>query len=243
MEQDDFKPLSSALATFDRTAARRAIYFDYEGIHHQDPTLLGWRIDGSYAAAVVEPMFVGCSGRYHAKAATYRDHAAAACELVGRALDEHRHLVSWSLHDPRLMHAVLPPPYRDGLRQCYVNAIKLARPWHFRKFACVPPAKARQVYFTCLFDIYVPERFGDKVVATNLRLLRALLESGTGYGAFAAEDRNRWVTVVKHNRWDLEVMDQIVKGLVIDRDPMPGRCPATCAQLPAEPARTDVHER
>lgn len=229
MNCKDFKALPRALTTLDPVAARRAICVDYEGNKFAPPTLLGWRVEGTYGAAIVEPAFATCARRHRARDPLAVDHAVAAVDLIQRAIAEQRHIVSWSLHDPKLLCSVVDRHHQEMLRSCFVNAIQLARPWHHRVFGCTPPSRARQVYFACLFDIRIPQAYGDRIVATHLSALRPLVKSGLQYRDLTTDQRKRWVAVVKHNQWDLRVMEDIVKRLQADRPPSPGRTLASCS--------------
>jgi len=68
-----------------REETERAIYIDYEGNTDRPPTLLGWSVDGSYHAAILESSFLTCQNRYRAKEIFYIDHKVLAKKLIKQA--------------------------------------------------------------------------------------------------------------------------------------------------------------
>ncbi len=217
------------LKGFDDAASRRAIYVDYEGNKNAEPTLLGWRVDGVYEAAIVETVFCTCAARHRAREPVAAGHEEAVRALLKRAVDGNRTIVSWSLHDLNLMHAVLEPAEQAQLLERYVNALDIARPWHRRVHGCVAPGGARLGYFAFLFGIEIPAKYGQQVVGANLSALRRLLVAGREYRDFAIGQKKRWVTVVKHNKADLDAMETIVRSIVRHPHRRSAKSPGQCA--------------
>jgi hypothetical protein len=212
------RPLSHVVRQLDKAACTRAIWFDYEGSHRSPPTLLGWRVEGAYHARIVEPAFETCASRYRAKAPTWSTHREAAHALVRLAAEEDRLLVSWSEHDFKILAGELDLPTLEAFRRRYVNALMLVRPWHWRNFGATAPAGASLHYISGLVGVVIPIQFGQRVVADNLRHLREMLQAGASYGELG-EERCRWVTVVKHNQWDLKAMSEVMRHVVAGRKP------------------------
>jgi len=188
----------------------RAIYFDYEGNINKPPTLLGWRIEGVVGTAIVEPVFAACAGRYRAKDVIQLDHAKLGMQLVERAECEDRVLVSWSEHDLRQMSSVLDSAWQRRLISRYRNAIKTVRPWHNRTVG-VPCSEATLDYFSGLVGFHVPEKFGLGIVGDGLRLIREQILAGRSYADLTPRARAAWVSIVKHNRYDLEAMEFVLR--------------------------------
>jgi len=87
--------------------ARRALYVDYEGSKDRPPTVLGYLMDRTLAAGIVEPLFAPCHKKHRAEHAALADHRQLVECLVDRAEGEDRLVVSWSRHDLRLMEGIL----------------------------------------------------------------------------------------------------------------------------------------
>ena len=212
------RPLRKVVSQLDSKACTRAIWFDYEGSHRSPPTLLGWRVEGTYHARIVEPAFDTCASRYRAKAPTCSTHREAAHALVRLAAEEDRLLVSWSEHDFKILAGELDLPTLRAFRRRYVNALMLVRPWHWWNLGATAPAGASLHYIAGLVGIAIPPQYGQRVVADNLRHLRELLHAGASYGELG-EERSRWVIVVKHNQWDLKAMSEVMRIVVAGRKP------------------------
>jgi hypothetical protein len=217
------------LRSFDDAASRRAIYVDYEGNKNAEPTLVGWRVDGIYHAAIVETSFGPCAGRHRAREPVAASHEDAVRVLLQSAIEGDRAVVSWSVHDLKLLHAVLGRHEQARLLERYVNALDIARPWHRRVHGHTAPGGARLAYFACLFGIAIPAKYGELVVGTNLSALRRLLVAGRQYRDFSAEQKKRWVTVVKHNKADLGAMEGIVRAIVRQPNRGTAKSPGQCA--------------
>ena len=87
--------------------AQRALYVDYEGFKDRPPTLLGYLVNRTLAAGIVEPLFAPCHKKRRAEHAALADHRQLVECLVDRAEGENRLVVSWSRHDLRLMEGIL----------------------------------------------------------------------------------------------------------------------------------------
>jgi hypothetical protein len=191
----------------------RAIFIDYEGNIGAEPTLLGWRVDGTTHAAILKESFATCSNRFRAKGIEYTAHASLAQSLVDQACKEDRVIVSWSEHDWRLISVVLPEEKQDQLSFQYRNAITTARSWHYRALNQRAPVGDLS-YFTKLLGFHVPQKYGQGKVGQGLRLIRAQLNEGRQYAQLTPKARSSWVAVVKHNSLDLEAMEFVLKSML-----------------------------
>lgn len=190
----------------------RAIYVDYEGSMDRPPSLLGWRIDGVHFGAIVEPVFAPCADKYRAKGNHFQDHGPLVASLIMKAERESRRIVSWSEHDWREMMAALDEPsLQERLCTVYRNAIKSARPWYRNHFGETPP-RATLAHFLEWLGTPHPERYGQGKVGTGLRIIREQLETGRSYSELSPKARAHWVTVVKHNRLDLQGMERVLQA-------------------------------
>ena len=194
---------------------KRAIYVDYEGNIKLPPTLLGWYFDGKYKAAILEPLFETCENRYKAKGIYVEDHAQLVLELIQKAEDEGRLIVSWSEHDFVLMSKVISATDLERLKVVYRNAIRTARPWYRNKYGPLPE-KASLDFFEDFLGFQVPERFGLGLVGNALRLIREQIKEGRGYADLTDTAKNGWTTVVRHNKLDLEGMAYVLKRATVD---------------------------
>ena len=208
--------VSPSRQTLSANDVDRAIYVDYEGNIDAPPVLLGWRVGGVHHQAIVDPAFSTCAGRFRVKAVVVRDHRSLVAELVGRAVEEGRAIVSWSEHDFKHMAAVLNAADGASLHRVYRNAIRTARSWHRREKGAVPPDGASLAYFTDLLGFRVPGRFGPGIVGDGLRLIRAQLEQGRPYEGLTPKARQAWVAIVRHNRLDLEGMEHVLRSITAD---------------------------
>lgn len=192
---------------------QKAIFVDYEGNKERPPTLLGWRIDGETFCAIVEPLFSPCERKYHAKYVVALDHRELVSELVKRAVDEQRCIVTWSQHDLHVMNTVLGAAMLKPLAKVYRNALATARPWYRNEYGRTAEV-ASLSHFCELLGLRVPERFGTGIVGTNLGLIRKQLNEGRGYGKLTPNARRGWVSVVRHNEYDLLNMEEVMKYIV-----------------------------
>lgn len=113
---------------------KRALFIDYEGSKSRkfQATLLGIMADRVLTARIVEPLFAkSCSERFRAKYASGADHVKVAIELLRRAENEDRVVVSWSQHDYKLMIEALNGHVKqqDVLRRRFRNAIHTSKRW------------------------------------------------------------------------------------------------------------------
>ena len=210
-QQEQIRPKASKQKLTEEEL-KRAIYVDYEGNIKLPPTLLGWYFDGKYKAAILEPLFETCENRYKAKGIYVEDHAHLVLELIQKAEDERRLIVSWSEHDFVLMSKVLLPTDLERLIVVYRNAIRTARPWYRNKYGPLPE-KASLDYFEDLLGFQVPERFGLGLVGKALRLIREQIHEGRGYADLTDAAKKGWTTVVRHNKLDLEGMAYVLMKL------------------------------
>lgn len=191
----------------------RAIFIDYEGNIDADPTLLGWRIDGQHYAAILDERFTTCSNRFRAKGIVYAPHAGLAQELVDKAQNEDRVIVSWSEHDLRLISNVLSEQDQPALLSRYRNAITVARSWHYRTLGERAP-EGTLSYFNRLLGFPVPQKYGTGKVGQGLRLIRNQLQEGRQYPDLTPKARASWIAVVKHNELDLRSMEFLLKSML-----------------------------
>jgi hypothetical protein len=190
----------------------RAIYIDYEGNIDKPPTLLGWYVDGNYHASIIEPLFETCANRYRTKGIAVTDHATLALQLLEQAEDEKRLIVSWSQHDYLHMCKVLTAIDQGRLQLVYRNAIKTAKPWYRNKFGSLTE-KAKLQFFEDLLGFYVPERFGLGLVGESLRLIREQIEKGRTYSDLTKAAKTGWISVVRHNKFDLQGMAFVLNAI------------------------------
>jgi len=190
----------------------RAIYIDYEGNMDRPPTLLGWYVDGIYKASIVEPLFATCANRYRTKDIAATEHVRLALKLLELAEEEKRLIVSWSEHDYLQMCKVLDPIDEARLKLVYRNAIKTAKPWYRNKFGSLTE-KAKLQFFEDLLGFYVPERFGLGLVGESLRLIREQLEQGRTYSDITKGAKSGWISVVRHNKFDLQGMAFVLHAI------------------------------
>lgn len=203
--------MKASTAKLTATEAERALYVDYEGNVDRPPTLLGWREDGRTDGAIIEPNFSTCEDRWRARGVFVWDHEELVKDLITRAEQEDRHIVSWSEHDWRHMMRILrDEAWQERLCKVYRNAIQTARPWYRRNHGPLPQA-ATLNFFLTLFGEEPPEIFGLEVVGTALRLLRTQLAEQRSYPELTPTARKAWVRVVKHNRLDLAGMEFVMK--------------------------------
>jgi len=202
-------PLKSVLKDFDATAARRAIYVDFEGRPWHPPVLLGWRRARALGCLIVDPAFETCAHRRGGRHVC----CAALPELLEQWLEPAReppHIVSWSLHDYRLMMRALSRTGQQALRRRYVNALAIIRPWYWKTYGQTSPVPYTLSNMRREFGLSVPARFGDGVVGVTLAHLQERLASGARYRDLEPEERKGWVAVVRHNRYDLDHMRDIL---------------------------------
>lgn len=201
------------------TEARRALYVDYEGSKDRPPTLLGYLVEGTLAAGIVEPLFAPCRERYRAAHATIANHRHLLAELIDRAEREDRLIVSWSKHDLRLMEAALSGDSERLaiLGQRYRDAKLTARRWKNLRHPDVEGANTLERYREFL-QLEVPERFGRGVVGKALATLRGQLAEGRGYGDLSDGAQKGWRAIVGHNRFDLEVMQAVSVAVADELD-------------------------
>lgn len=83
--------------------------------------------------------------------------------------------------------------------------------------------------FARLFKVRIPQKYGLQVAGSNLRALRSKFRDGAAYAELTQAQRARWVTIVKHNKWDLLAMEFIVQSIEDGAEPLPGRTPSACA--------------
>ena len=203
MHPEDFRALPVVRHRFDLFAARRAIYFDYEGLPYRSPVLLGWRIEGRYRAATIDERFASCVGYQGSRNVSFLDHRESILGLLERAEDEDRRLVSWSLHDVRIALPHFAPKVATAFRRRYVDAKQVAKSWHRNKLGRVPPDKARLAYFGQLLGVLPPKEYGAHTLAPNLQAVEASLAEVENYALLPSASKKAWRLVIKHNRADL----------------------------------------
>ena len=191
----------------------KAIFLDYEGNIDKPPTLLGWRVDGETFGAIVEPLFSICEKKFKAKYVVALNHQELVSELIQRACDENRCIVTWSQHDLYVMKEAIAPSQSKQLAAVYRNALSTARPWH-RNVYGVTASVASLSHFCELLDVNVPDRFGAGIVGSTLGLIRSQLNEGRSYGDLTPKARLGWVKVVRHNEYDLICMEKILTQIL-----------------------------
>jgi hypothetical protein len=202
-----------ATKRLDKQQIKRAIFLDYEGNVDKPPTLLGWRIDGETFGAIVEPLFSICEKKFKAKYVVALDHRDLIAELIERACDEKRCIVTWSQHDLYVMKEVIADSQSKQLAMVYRNALGTARPWYRNEYGATAEI-ASLSHFCEIFDLKVPERFGTGMVGTTLGLIRSQLKAGRRYGELTPKARKGWVAVVRHNEYDLICMERVMTQIV-----------------------------
>jgi hypothetical protein len=190
-----------------------ALFVDYEGNMQRAPTLLGWRLNGSHHAAIVEPEFGTCENRWRARDIFVRPHRQLVRELVTRACDEKRLIISWSEHDLRCMLQALSPRDQSLLISRYRNAIKTARSWHYHHEQKRAPA-GDLAYFCQLLGYPVPPKYGTGHVGQALRLIRSQVLEGREYPELTRRARASWVVAVRHNAHDLQAMEYVLHAML-----------------------------
>lgn len=191
----------------------RAIFIDYEGNIDREPTLLGWRVDGQTHAAILEVEFATCSDRYRAKDVHLKDHSQLASNLLLRACDEDRVIVSWSEHDLRVVNQVLSAKDQERFSSRYRNAITTARSWHYKTMEKRAPVGDLS-YFCQLLGFPIPKKYGTGKVGHALRLIRNQLHEGREYPELTPKARASWVAIVKHNDLDLRSMEFVLQSML-----------------------------
>lgn len=136
-----------------------------------------------------------------------------ASELIERACDEDRVIVSWSEHDLRVITEVLSKKDREQLAMRYRNAIKTARSWHHRTMETRAPA-GDLYYFSKLLGFPIPTKYGTGKVGQGLRLIRNQLHEGREYPELTPKARASWVSIVKHNHLDLRSMEFVLRSML-----------------------------
>lgn len=202
-------PKKELLPNFDLEAAKDAVYIDYEGRPYHRPVLLGWQHHRRRATLIVDPLFASCSRRWRARHVTVRDHQATVLALLDMA-DKGRHIVSWSEHDLQKMAEVLTRSQVARLRDRYVNALAVIRPWYRKTHGTTVPGGASLSNLRAHFKYEIPDKFGDGVVGETVKSLQKRFESGLEYGDLTSEERASWVAIVKHNSLDLQHMRKIL---------------------------------
>lgn len=189
--------------------AERAIYLDYEGNINAAPALLGWMDGESLYGAIVDPAFATCTGRWRVGHVEVHIHEEILSDIVGKAVQESRVIVTWSEHDYRIMHNALKPSLQRQLLAVYRNAIPTAKQWH-RQVKGVPAPDRSLGFFMEVLGYQVPEKYGQGVVGNALRLIRSQLDGGRVYSEMTSKARESWRQVVKHNMHDLQAMKLLV---------------------------------
>jgi hypothetical protein len=196
-----------------RQEVEKAIFLDYEGNIGKPPTLLGWRMDDETDGGIVEAGFATCAEKYRARHVVTIDHKRTILKLIARAISDDRRIVTWSLHDFHQMEQVLSKSQVAKLRLVYRNALDTARPWYRHKFGQTAKSATLSHFFE-LAGFHVPERFGPGIVGLGLRLIRAQLSEGRNYSELTQKARATWVAIVKHNKYDLEGMEKVLRHVV-----------------------------
>lgn len=217
----------AALDSFTEQAAKRAVYFDYEGIHHgKPPVFVGWQIEGVYSGSIIDPAFGSCAHKYKATAIGAGDHGEVMRSLIELAFVEDRHLVSWSWHDLKLIWPLIPRRSQELFTNQFVNAIRVARRWHTRYFG--PGLKnkhAKLSYFARATGMKIPDKYGEKLVANHLLKVGKALAAKGSYGALSTDEKASWRNATKHNQWDLRATSFVCTEILRGARPAPGFAP------------------
>jgi hypothetical protein len=194
---------------------KQAIFVDYEGSKDKPPTLLGYMIDDHIIAAIVEPCFYDCRERYRAKHAVQADHINVLVELIHRAENEGRVIISWSEHDYNLMTAALSEHKIEAalLKNAFRNAIFTTRRWFKKNQPNVIKERNDLASMMEITGYRVPEKYGTNLVGAALRLLRKQLTDGRKYADLTPTAIRAWRSIVKHNGHDLKGMQHVLTTL------------------------------
>lgn len=187
------------------TEARRAIYVDFEGNKHMDPTLLGVSVERGVERWIVEPRFDDCSSRHKAPART-GELRTLALRLLDLAEREDRLIVSWSRHDYRLISTVLDSAEEQRrLDTVYRNAIRTARRWRkIYRPSLNLPGNTLEAYAVHL-AWPTPDGIGRGTVGPWLKTIRDRLDSRGGrWSDLTVRQQQAWKDVLRHNWHDLE---------------------------------------
>lgn len=223
---EDMAPVTRKTETYrkrrlTRPELDRAILVDYEGNKpapraraHPPPTLLGYLVDGSVAAGIIEPIFsTNCAAKYRAKHAVPEDHRSLVARLLHKAESENRVIVSWSEHD--LAHMVrVVPELQTRLQDVYRNAIKTVRPYLKEQGIDLKRGDARLYHVCEILKIPIAEKYGEGLVGEGLSLVRRQLEQGKSYGELTPAAHRAWQGIVKHNRQDLLTMKSVLERVL-----------------------------
>jgi hypothetical protein len=198
-----------------RDDIKRAIFVDYEGSKNNAPTLLGYMIDDEVSAAIVERCFYDCRERYKAKHAVSADHLTIVKELIHRAKNENRVIISWSEHDYNQMITILGQNPHEVLllKKQFRNAIFSARQWVKKRYPKVTIKRNDLASMMKITGHRVPDKYGPNLVGDALRLLREQLSKGRKYADLTSAAVNGWRAVVKHNVHDLKGMQHVLETL------------------------------
>jgi hypothetical protein len=217
-------PITSTLTLED---ARRAIYIDFESRKGGDPVLLG----ACYAEGrkkpdprrvvlrqdVIEPAHSRLAGaldwswpghmyRYDSDGRSLR---ASLGDLVGRARNQDRLIVSWSQHELGVIESAdLGPSLFADFRDRYRDGKATASRWLTQAGleAFVQPSEALETthqlakYFD-LVGFWVPEAFGVGRTGENLKRVSKALKRG-GFDEFTERQQQAWEEVLGHNLYD-----------------------------------------
>jgi hypothetical protein len=215
--------------------AVRAIYIDFEKRKNGPPVLLGAcyaegrrRIDEGRVVMrqdVLEPSFGHLAGeiswswpdhlyRYDSDGRSLR---ASLGELLSRARNQDRLLVSWSQHELTVVEgADVGPGLLAEFRSRYRDGKATARRWLRRTYPDLqlaaegPGDTARQMakYFD-IIGFSVPEVYGVRRTGDNLRRVEEGLWRG-GYLQLTDRQQTAWEEVLGHNLYDCLGLRQLM---------------------------------
>ena len=205
--------------------AERAVYFDFETLKGEPPSLLGWsylRDDGAerFEQWLVEPLLWPAApvkvphtdGRVNVHG---RSLNAAVRALVEIAEAEYRLLVSWSEFDLLQIREHAAPELAGRCASVYRNALPTVRQWrkHVRPDAEIDRTfrgKNRLPVYAELMRVHIPEKYAQNVAANGIREMRAGIAESGSFTAATQEQRRAFKALLGHNRIDCGSARQIV---------------------------------
>lgn len=194
-----FKRLSAA-------EALRALYVDFEGEKDKAPVLLGVHRRGRGTRPFVYVDVV--DETFASLAESSRSLQQTVANVVRRAENGDRRIVSWSEHDLNVVRALrdVDPDIVARFEGRYANARLVARRWRNKRHGGDNPESGRLADYLALIGYPVPDEAIGGQVGETIRILRRRLEQGH---PLTANQRARWERLVEHNRHDCAGMRRV----------------------------------
>lgn len=225
--------VDNAGATLTPEEARRAIYIDFEGRMNEPPALLGvLYAEGKDASEdrlvlrhdILDPALktldeaVDFEGVYRYDTSVWSIRASVL-DVVRRAKNQKRHIVSWSRYDATAIAEHGTTAYnRRILNMWYRDGKATARRWRTR---CRPDLEfprsgmrgAHQLtVYLDVFDYPLPDDYGKGTVGDRLRDVRTALATRGDWDSLTEIQQGKWRGVLNHNAADLYGMRTVVIG-------------------------------